>query len=103
MLAEHAFHDSSACIIKNGRLIAAAEEERFTQIKHGKRPIPFSAYELPFYSIDYCLKMAGIHLNDVDHVAYSFDPYLLLGDHKGQAEIPIPLEPGMLSDPSKWT
>ena len=98
-----AFHDSSACIIENGRLIAAAEEERFTQIKHGKRPIPFSAYELPFHSIDYCLKMAGIHLNDVDHVAYSFDPYLLLGDHKGKAEIPIPLEPDMLSEPSKWT
>ena len=98
-----AFHDSSACIIENGKLIAAAEEERFTQIKHGKRPIPFSAYELPFHSIDYCLKMAGIHLNDVDHVAYSFDPYLLLGDHKGKAEIPIPLEPDMLSEPSKWT
>lgn len=98
-----AFHDSSACIIRDGQLIAAAEEERFTQIKHGKRPIPFSAYELPFHSIDYCLKMAGIHLNDVDHVAYSFDPYLLLGDHAGQAEIPIPLEPGMLSEPSKWT
>ena len=98
-----AFHDSSACIIENGRLIAAAEEERFTQIKHGKRPIPFSAYELPFHSIDYCLKMSGIHLNDVDHVAYSFDPYLLLGDHKGKAEILIPLEPGMLSEPSKWT
>ena len=98
-----AFHDSSACITENGKLIAAAEEERFTQIKHGKRPIPFSAYELPFHSIDYCLKMAGIHLNDVDHVAYSFDPYLLLGDHKGKAEIPIPLEPDMLSDPSKWT
>lgn len=87
-----AFHDSSACIIKDGKLLAAAEEERFTQIKHGKRPIPFSTYELPYHAIDYCLMVAGIHLNDVDHVAYSFDPYLLLGEHKGKPTIPIPLE-----------
>ena len=98
-----AFHDSSACLIKDGKLIAAAEEERFTQIKHGKRPIPFSTYELPFHAIDYCLKIADIHLNDVDHIAYSFDPYLLLGDEKGKAKIEIPLEPGMESGPSKWT
>ncbi len=98
-----AFHDSSACIINNGKLIAAAEEERFTQIKHGKRPIPFSAYELPFHAIHYCLEMAGIHLNEVDHVAYSFDPYLLLGEEKGKPKIEIPLEPGMETGPSKWT
>jgi len=98
-----AFHDSSACIIKNGILLAAAEEERFTQIKHGKRPIPFSTYELPFHAIDYCLKVAGIHLNDVNHVAYSFDPYLLLGDYKGKANIEIPLETGMETLASKWT
>src|SRR5215203_327740 len=98
-----AFHDSSACIIKDGQLIAAAEEERFTQIKHGKRPIPFSTYELPFNAIDYCLKMAGIHLSETDHVAYSFDPYLLLGEERGKAKIEIPLEPGMETGPSKWT
>ncbi len=75
-----AFHDSSACIIKDGKLLAAAEDERFTHIKHGKRPVPFSTYELPFHAIDYCLKTAGIHINDVDHFAYSFDPVILLGD-----------------------
>lgn len=48
-----AFHDSAACILKDGQLLAAAEDERFTHIKHGKRPIPFSAYELPFHAIDY--------------------------------------------------
>lgn len=97
------FHDSSACLLKDGHLIAAAEEERFTQIKHGKRPIPFSTYELPFHAIDYCLKTAGIRLADVAHAAYSFDPYLLLGDHKGKASIEIPLEPAMQAGPSKWT
>jgi carbamoyltransferase len=69
-----AFHDSAAALIKDGKLIAAAEEERFTHIKHGKRPIPFSAYELPFHAINYCLNEAGIHLKDVDHISYSFDP-----------------------------
>jgi carbamoyltransferase len=67
------FHDSAACLIKDGRLLAAAEDERFTHIKHGKRPIPFSTYEIPFHSIDYCLQVAGIHINDIDHFAYSFD------------------------------
>ena len=55
-------------------VLAAAEEERFTHIKHGKRPVPFSTWELPFHAIDYCLREAGIALADVDHVAYSFDP-----------------------------
>ncbi|MCS3796859.1 carbamoyltransferase [Niastella sp. OAS944] len=72
-----AFHDSAAALIKDGALIAAAEDERFTHIKHGKRPIPFTAYELPFHAIDYCLQEAGITINDVDHIAYSFNPALL--------------------------
>lgn len=88
------FHDSSACILKNGQLLAAAEEERFTHFKHGKRPIPFSTYELPFQAIDYCLKVAGIHLKDVDHIAYSFDPYLLIPEGQAQdAYCKIPFAP----------
>lgn len=87
-----AFHDSSACLIEDGQLLAAAEDERFTHIKHGKRPIPFSTYELPFHAIDYCLQKAGIHLRDVDHIAYSFDPYILLGNqYVDKPTIPIPL------------
>lgn len=74
-----AFHDSSACIINNGLLLAAAEEERFTHVKHGKRPIPFSTYELPYHAIDYCLSTAQIDLKDVDHIAYSFNPCLFRG------------------------
>jgi carbamoyltransferase len=90
-----AFHDSAACIVKNGILLAATEEERFTHFKHGKRPVPFSTWELPFHAIDYCLKVAGIHINDVDHVAYSFDPYLLIGEkYRGKETIEIPFEEG---------
>jgi carbamoyltransferase len=98
-----AFHDSAACLVKDGQLIAAAEDERFTHVKHGKRPIPFSAYELPFHAIDYCLQVAGIHLNDVDHFAYSFDPYQLLDpEDAAKNEIDIPLHGDRHRMPSKW-
>jgi carbamoyltransferase len=96
------FHDSSACIVCNGQLLAAVEEERFTHIKHGKRPIPFSTYELPFHAIDYCLKVAGIHLNDVNHVAYSFNPYSLLNGQASDNYIPLPLKPNAATKSEKW-
>ena len=60
-----AFHDSAACLVGDGHVIAAAEEERFTRIKHGKRPLPFTTWELPFHAVDYCLK----HLDEVAFVA----------------------------------
>ncbi|WP_412469294.1 carbamoyltransferase [Pedobacter sp. KLB.chiD] len=92
------FHDSAACILKDGILLAAAEDERFTHVKHGKRPIPFNTYELPFHAIDYCLKVAGIHLRDVDHIAYSFDPALLIEEgYKNQALCEIPFYPNHTS------
>jgi carbamoyltransferase len=88
-----AFHDSSAVIIQDGQLLAAAEEERFTHIKHGKRPVPFSTYELPFHAIDYCLTTAGIRLHDVDHVAYSFDPGQLVPNFRSLEKLSLPLQP----------
>jgi carbamoyltransferase len=97
-----AFHDSAACLVEDGRLIAAAEEERFTRVKHGKRPIPFSTYEQPHHAIDYCLREAGIGMVDVDHVAYSFDPALRLGPHWGDATISLPLEPSAHPTPDEW-
>src|SRR5581483_573137 len=93
-----AFHDPAACLVRDGDVIAAAEEERFTKIKHGKRPVPFSAWELPFHAIDFCLGRAGITLPEVDHVAYSFDPRQLLGDRANDATTSIPLHPE--SDPA---
>lgn len=93
------FHDSSACIFKDGIMLAAAEDERFTGIKHGKRPTPFSTYELPFSAIAYCLEVAGIHLSDVDHIAYSFDPYLLIDeDHINDPLTTIPFHTVGLRD-----
>jgi carbamoyltransferase len=97
-----AYHDSAAALVEDGRVVAAAEEERFTRIKHGKRPVPFSTWELPFNAIDYCLKEGGIRLVDVDHVAYSYDPFLLLGEHSGEAVLTLPLEPSAHPKPAEW-
>ena len=97
-----AYHDPAACLIQDGQVIAAAEEERFTHIKHGKRPIPFSTYELPFHAIDYCLREADINLIDVNHVAYSYDPFLLLGTHRNKAKLTLPLEPSAHPKSSEW-
>ena len=97
-----AYHDPAACLVKDGVVLAAAEEERFTHIKHGKRPVPFSTWELPFHAIDYCLRQAGIRLTDVEHVAYSYDPYLLLGRHAAAATVAMPLEPSAYPTPEEW-
>ncbi len=86
------FHDSSACIFKNGKLLAAAEEERFTGVKHGKRPTPFTTYEMPFHAINYCLEQAKITLSEVDDIAYSFNPFLLTSNesvHQKDCTIPF--------------
>lgn len=96
------YHDPAACLVQDGRVIAAAEEERFTHVKHGKRPIPFSTYELPFHAIDYCLREAGISLADIDHIAYSYDPFLLLDRHRDEAVITLPLEPSAYPTPDEW-
>ncbi len=68
------YHDSSAAIIKDGVLIAAVEEERFSRIKHAKKAEIDNSDELPFASIDYCLNKAGILMNEVDHIGFSFNP-----------------------------
>jgi carbamoyltransferase len=88
-----AYHDCSACLVADGKVVAAAEEERFTRVKHGKRPVPFTTWQLPFHAIDYCLQEAGIELSGVQHVAYSYDPYLLPGAVRQETSIQLPLEP----------
>ncbi|MFD5480960.1 carbamoyltransferase family protein [Streptomyces hawaiiensis] len=70
------FHDPAAALVIDGRTVAAAEEERFSRRKHGKRPLPFSAWELPEQAAAWCLKRAGLRPQDLDAVTYSFDPAL---------------------------
>ncbi|MCA1684638.1 MAG: carbamoyltransferase, partial [Planctomycetia bacterium] len=96
------YHDPAACLVRDGRVIAAAEEERFTHIKHGKRPVPFSTWELPFHAIDFCLKQAGTTLAGVDHVAYSYDPYLLPGRSREDEAISLPLKPDGKARAGDW-
>jgi carbamoyltransferase len=71
-----AFHDHSSALVVDGSVVAAAEEERFTRRKHGKLPVPFSTWELPERSAHWCLQAAGLAPEDLDAVAYSYDPSL---------------------------
>jgi carbamoyltransferase len=73
-----AFHDPSAALVAGGRIAAAAEEERFTRRKHGKEPVPFSAWELPERSARWCLRHVGVAPGELDAVAYAYDPALAL-------------------------
>src|SRR5690606_21602603 len=60
-------------------IVAAAEEERFSRRKHGKRPVPFSAWEMPEQAAAWCLERAGLRPDQLDAVGYSYDPGLV--DH----------------------
>jgi len=71
------FHDPAAALVVDGEIVAAAEEERFSRRKHGKRPVAFSAWELPELSAAWCLSQAGLTAADVDAVAYSYDPRIV--------------------------
>ncbi|HEX5418394.1 MAG TPA: carbamoyltransferase C-terminal domain-containing protein [Gammaproteobacteria bacterium] len=97
-----AYHDSAACLVQDGQLVAAAEEERFTRIKHGKRPVPFSTWELPYHAIDFCLARAGIDLSALDHVAYSYDPSLLLRTQDDRISLPLEPSAHAKAGPAPW-
>jgi carbamoyltransferase len=61
--------DSAASLIKDGELIAAAEEERFSRKKHHSG--------FPYKAVQYCLDYAGITLKDVEHVGHYWKPWIL--------------------------
>jgi carbamoyltransferase len=63
-------HDPAACLVRDGQLIAMAEEERFLRIKHAPDVLPASA-------VLYCLQEAGISMCDVDAVAIGWDPRIM--------------------------
>jgi carbamoyltransferase len=70
------FHDPAAALVVDGEIVAAAEEERFTRRKHGKPPVAFSTWELPEQAARWCLEHAGLRPDQLDAVAYSYDPAL---------------------------
>ena len=66
ILGLNAFHaDAAACLVSDGKLIAAAEEERFRRVKHWAG--------FPTEAIGCCLKRAGVQLRDVMHIAINSD------------------------------
>ncbi|MGO4510818.1 carbamoyltransferase [Bradyrhizobium sp. 2TAF36] len=65
---KHGHHDGAAVLLRDGELIAAAEEERFTLAKHARG-------ELPRGAIGYCLKQAGITMRDVDWICSPLKTY----------------------------
>jgi carbamoyltransferase len=62
------YHDAAACLVIDGKIIAAAQEERFTRIKHDS--------SFPNHAISYCLKEAGICAKDLDHIVFYDKPFL---------------------------
>ncbi|MFA5668574.1 MAG: carbamoyltransferase [Balneolaceae bacterium] len=62
------YHDSAACILQNGEIIAAAQEERFTRKKHDER--------FPISAIKYCLDEAGLSIDNLDAIAFYDKPFL---------------------------
>ncbi|OGE21236.1 MAG: hypothetical protein A3J42_01695 [Candidatus Dadabacteria bacterium RIFCSPHIGHO2_12_FULL_53_21] len=62
------FHDAAAALIKDGVLVAAAEEERFSRIKHD--------YEFPENAIEFCLRTGGIEKGDIDYVMFFEKPFI---------------------------
>ena len=62
------YHDSAAALLKDGEIMAAAQEERFTRIKHD--------HEFPINAIKYCLAETGIKVSDLDYVAFYDKPFI---------------------------
>ncbi|HHT9141134.1 MAG: carbamoyltransferase [Planctomycetes bacterium] len=62
------YHDSAAALIKDGRVVAAVEEERLSRIKHDNG--------FPTKAIEYCLAQEGVSINDVDYVVFYEKPFL---------------------------
>jgi carbamoyltransferase len=60
------YHDSAACLLVDGQVVAAAQEERFTRKKHDE--------SLPVHAVDYCLSQAGIDRGEVDYVGFYEKP-----------------------------
>jgi len=62
------YHDSAAALVEDGRIAAAAQEERFTRVRHDAR--------FPGEAIRFCLDRAGVPLGEIDYVAFYDKPFL---------------------------
>ena len=62
------YHDSAAALVRDGEIIAAAQEERFSRKKHDAR--------FPVNAVRYCLSESGIGMSGIDHVVFYDKPFL---------------------------
>src|ERR1700685_2301063 len=62
------YHDSAAALIRDGEIVAAAQEERFTRKKHDSR--------FPIHAVQYCLQEAGVKPDALDHVVFYEKPFI---------------------------
>jgi len=62
------YHDSAACLVQDGKIVAAAQEERFTRKKHD--------YRFPENAVEFCLESSGLQASDLDLVTFYDKPLL---------------------------
>jgi carbamoyltransferase len=87
------FHDAACCLLRDGRIVAAAQEERFSRVKHDPR--------VPKLAFRYCLAEGGLEVSEIDCLAYYEDPLKKIGRQlwtllpclKGNAETFLRLDP----------
>ncbi|MDI1475042.1 carbamoyltransferase C-terminal domain-containing protein [Polyangium sp. y55x31] len=91
-----AYHESAACLLKDGAIVAAIEEERLSRRKHGKAANLDDGHALPLLAIQYCLDVAGVTLGEVSCVGYSLEPH----DRLRNKEIVEPVVPGGWGSPA---
>ena len=81
------YHDSAACLVRDGEIVAAAQEERFTRVKHDP--------DFPAHAVEYCLREGGIEAKDLYCVGFYDKPLLtferLLETHLGTAPLGLRL------------
>ncbi len=99
-----AYHESSACLVNKGRIIAAVEEERLNRIKHAKPSRVDNPGVLPLRAIEHCLREGGrehgtpLALADLDHIGYSLDPVERLKRNSSHQH-PYPVVAGSFGSP----
>ena len=85
----YGYHDSACCLLRDGQVIAAAQEERFSRIKNDK--------DFPANAFRYCLQAAALTIADIDCVAFYEDPCVKLG-----RQIWMGMLPGLTPDRRTW-
>ena len=79
------YHDSAAALVRDGDIVAAAQEERFTRKKHD--------YRFPQHAIDYCLREAQVDRSDIDLVVFYDKPLLKFETSSSRPTSPTRAEP----------